>query len=119
MSLEGITLEELVAELDRLGHAKYDQEAKTLDEWAALWSCGKCKARRLLHEANRQGVLRTSKIIRTRIDGVPSPTVGYMITLPNSVSKMVKKTTKKTAKGSTRKVAVAAKKAPPTKKRSK
>lgn len=90
-----ITMEELLAEYERLNVHQESDEGFTTRELCEHWACSKGKVMSLLQAASKAGVLFTGRRSATRIDGQPMRVPVYRIAKP---IKQAKKTTKKKTK---------------------
>jgi hypothetical protein len=88
MSTAAITLDELVSELRRLGvdDAQKDSDGLTAVEWATVWKCTECTARRKLNVAKEHGLLRMGRKARECLNGAVSAVPCYSIVLPDKPS---------------------------------
>lgn len=64
-----ITLDELMAELDRLGKPKDSDDGHTAAELSVVWRKGLLTTRRLIGRCIEHGVMVSGRAYRTAIDG--------------------------------------------------
>lgn len=85
---EPIRLDELLAELDRLGVPNDPAgEGHTLGELSEQWSCGRAKALQYLRKCVNAGIVKANKGKRPAIDGVLRPVPCYIFVVPEKKRK--------------------------------
>lgn len=77
-----ITLDELMAELDRLGVDDSDGDGKTTRELMELWDMNKDRVLQLLHLASDRGLLIASRKRIVAISGQPTRAPCYRFKRP-------------------------------------
>lgn len=79
-----ITIDELVAEFERLGVGKRrpDDEGLTSKEWSRVWNCSDNTARLKLRQAKDHGLLQVGRKGATNLSGGQCMIACYNIVLP-------------------------------------
>lgn len=76
---ESISLEELLAEFERLGLNNQDDSFKTTKEWQDEWGLGIHRTRKILKKAQEAGMLEVKRVMRHTIDGYTRTVSAYRI----------------------------------------
>lgn len=92
MAAENITLDELVAELNRLGVESVEgAEGLTVQEWAEQWGIARSTAQERIRSAVKNALAFTGRARRQAMDGSMRPVPVYRFQLPQKTVKKAKK----------------------------
>ena len=87
MDKNTITLEELQAELDRLGAGRQESQGKTVTELSSEWGMSVHLVRKKLKLTAQHGMLGVSSKLEPRIDGQPQKVPTYWFKKPAGKAK--------------------------------
>lgn len=82
-----IQLDTILAELERLGFGREVSAGQSVQELVSSWGMGIDAVRKVLRRASKAGILRSSRSVRSGIDGMMRSVPVYWIEAPLATKK--------------------------------